>query len=200
MTLRSRILLYAGVFASLLSFCAAASAAEEGSAYPSDASGGVFLWINFIILAGGIIWVVRKHGRPAFRRNAQKIGFAIAKAAEIKAQAEEKLREAEARLAQLGDEVAALQAEAQREAAAEAERIRALAKAEAVRIAQAAKEEIAAAERATRLELKAIAAKLAVDGAESLLPKQLTPQAQNALFSDFVEGLNAQAGLPGRAN
>ena len=51
----------------------------------------------------------------------------------------------------------------------------------------------AAAERAARLELKALAANLAVDSAESLLAKQLTPQAQEALVSAFVKGL---AGRP----
>jgi F0F1-type ATP synthase membrane subunit b/b' len=51
----------------------------------------------------------------------------------------------------------------------EAERIRALAKSDAEKIAVAAKAEIAAAERAARIELRALAAKLAVEGAESLL-------------------------------
>jgi len=75
----------------------------------------------------------------------------------------------------------------------EAERIRNLTRSDAQKIATAAKAEIEAAERSARLELKAIAANLAVDGAESLLAKQLTPQAQEALVSAFVKGL---AGRP----
>jgi F0F1-type ATP synthase membrane subunit b/b' len=39
------------------------------------------------------------------------------------------------------------------------------------------------------VELKAIAAKLAVDGAESLVAKQLTPQTQDALIASFVKSL-----------
>jgi F0F1-type ATP synthase membrane subunit b/b' len=39
------------------------------------------------------------------------------------------------------------------------------------------------------LELKALAASLAVDGAGSLLAKQLTPQSQAALISGFVKSL-----------
>jgi F-type H+-transporting ATPase subunit b len=194
MSRRLRSIHYAGVFAGLLAFAPFAAAAEESSAYPSDASGGVFLWINFVILAGAIVWVVRKFGRPFFRSNAERIGSAITKAAAIKAQAEMKLREAEAKLARLDEEVAELKIEAQREAAAEAERLRALARTDAEKVARAAQEEIAAAERAARLELKAIAAKLAVDGAESLLAKQLTPQTQGALLASFVDS------LPGRPN
>ena len=60
------------------------------------------------------------------------------------------------------------------------------------KIAAAAKSEIAAAERSARLELKALAAKLAVDGAESLLAKQLTPQVQESLVSAFVKSLEAR--------
>ena len=49
----------------------------------------------------------------------------------------------------------------------------------------AAKAEIEAAERAARVELKALAAKLAVDGAESLVAKQMTPSVQEALINQF---------------
>ena len=86
-----------------------------------------------------------------------------------------------------------MRATAQREAQAEGERIRNVTQSEARKVGVAAKAEIEAAERAARLELKVIAANLAVDGAESLLAKQLTPQAQEALVSAFVKGL---AGRP----
>ncbi len=74
-----------------------------------------------------------------------------------------------------------------------APRIRIATRSDAQKIAAAAKAEIEAAERAARLELKALAAKLAVDGAESLLAKQLTPQAQESLISSFVKSLE---GMP----
>jgi F0F1-type ATP synthase membrane subunit b/b' len=56
----------------------------------------------------------------------------------------------------------------------------------------AARAEIEAAERAARLELKAIAANLAVDGAESQLVKQLTPQTQESLVAAFVKSLGGR--------
>jgi F-type H+-transporting ATPase subunit b len=189
-----RMVRYTGVLAILSSFAPGAFAAEESGSYPSDPTGGIFLWINFLILVAGIVWVVRVHGRPFFRTNAERISQAIAKAAGNKLQAEQQLREAEARLGRLDQEVAELRAEAMRETSLEAGRIRAMAELEARRIGEAARAEIQAAERAARLELKAIAAKLAVDGAESLLKKQLTPQRQEALILDFMRS------LPGRPN
>ena len=51
---------------------------------------------------------------------------------------------------------------------------------------------VLAAERAARIELKALAAKLAVDGAESLLAKQLTAQVQESLVGGFVKSLEGR--------
>jgi F-type H+-transporting ATPase subunit b len=89
-------------------------------------------------------------------------------------------------------EVAELRAFAERESAAEVVRLRAATQSDAQKIAAAAKAEIEAAERAARLELKALAANLAVDGAETLLVKQLTPKAQESLISDFVKSLEGR--------
>jgi F-type H+-transporting ATPase subunit b len=189
-----RKVFFMGVLAGLLSFASSAFAAEEGSSYPADPAGGIFLWINFAILIGGIVWIVRVHGRPFFRTNAEKISLAIARAASSQKQAEQQLRDAQAQFGRLEREVAELRAEALRETSLEAGRIRAMAELEARRIGEAAQAEIEAAERAARSELKAIAAKLAVDGAESLLARQLTAQTQEALIADFVRN------LPGRLN
>ena len=42
------------------------------------------------------------------------------------------------------------------------------------------------------MELKALAAKLAVDGAESLVAKQMTPAVQESLISNFVQSLQGR--------
>jgi F-type H+-transporting ATPase subunit b len=152
----------------------------------------IFKWINFAIVAGGVIWVFGKVLPPKFRGNAERINSAISKATEAKKAADEQLREAENKLANLEKEVNELRARATREAAAEKERLQAATQSDEEKIAAAAKAEIAAAERAARLELKALAAKLAVDGAETLLAKQLTPQVQESLVNAFVKSLEAR--------
>jgi F-type H+-transporting ATPase subunit b len=163
--------------------------ADGASAAPTE----MFKWINFAIVAIALIWIFGKKLPPWFRGNAENISSAITKATAAKAEADRKLKDAEQRLAQLENEVRGLREETQKFAEAEADRIRALAKSDVEKIAIAAKVEIEAAERAARLELKAFAAKLAVNGAESLLEKQLTPQTQEALVSGFVKTLQGSA-------
>jgi F-type H+-transporting ATPase subunit b len=172
--------------------CAASAHAAEGAA-ATERVNDLFKWINFALVAGALIWVFGRALPPVFSRRADSISAAIKKATEAKVEADKMLREAEQKLARLENEIAQLRALTQREAVAEAERIRNATLSDAEKIEMAAAAEIEAAERAARLELKALAANLAVDGAETLLAKQLTPQAQEALVSAFVKGL---AGRP----
>jgi F-type H+-transporting ATPase subunit b len=193
----SRILL-TGCALAALSFAAGlavsvARAEEDTNSNPkTQTPQEIFKWINFAIVAGGVIWVFGKVLPPKFRDNAQKINSAIAKATAAKSEADALLREAESKLANLEREVSELRESATREGVAEAERLRVATQSDEEKIATAARAEIAAAERAARLELKALAAKLAVDEAQSVLAKQLTPQVQESLVSAFVKSLEAR--------
>ncbi len=169
-----------------------ANAAEEGGNVATERATEIFKWINFAIVAGLIVWVFGKKLPSVFRARAEAVSSAITSATGAKAAADAQLRDAETRLANLQREVAELRALAEKEAAAEVERLRAATQSDAQKIAAAAKAEIEAAERAARLELKALAANLAVDGAESFLAKQLTPKAQESLISNFVKSLEGR--------
>ena len=175
-------------------FLCVSIASAEGVDTATEHATGIFKWINFAIVAGVILWAFGKALPAKFRANAETIVSAITKASAIKAEAEKQLAGAEARLAKLEQEIAEFRVQVQKDAVIEAERIREMAKADAEKISVAAKAEIEAAERAARIELKVLAAKLAVDGAESLLAKQLNAQAQESLVSGFV------ASLEGRPN
>jgi len=166
-------------------------AAESGSSAEQGA-GTVFKWIHFFILTGVLIYVVRRYGRPHFRSKADAITEAIAKAAAAKAEAERHLQESIAKLNTLEQQVAQFRALAQQEATAELERLRAMTKIDAEKIGIAAKSEIEAAERAARVELKVLAAKLAVDRAEALVSKELTPAVQEAMINHFVQSLQGR--------
>jgi F-type H+-transporting ATPase subunit b len=179
----------AGVSAMLLFAAITVHAAEEGGNATTERANEIFKWINFAIVAGLIAWVFLKLTPPFFRKNAETISSAISKATAAKAEAQRQLREAEEKLARLEHEVAQLRATAQREMAAETERLKAITESDIEKVTLAAKAEIEAAERAARLELKTIAASLAVDGAESLLAKELTPQVQESLVAAFVKTL-----------
>jgi F0F1-type ATP synthase membrane subunit b/b' len=183
---------FAGGLLVLLFTAMGAYAAEEGGNATTERANEIFKWINFAIVAGLLAWVFLKLTPAFFRRNAETISSAITKATVAKAEADRQLREAEGKLSRLEQEVAQLRAAAQREAATEAERLRAITQRDVQKVGLAAKAEIEAAERAARLELKVIAANLAVDGAESLLAKQLTPQAQESLLTAFVKNLEGR--------
>jgi len=185
--------IFAGALLILFFAAIGAHAAEEGGAATTERAKEIFKWINFAIVAGLLAWVFLKLTPPFFRKNAETISSAISKATTAKAEADRRLREAEEKLARLEKEVAELRATAQRESAAEAERLRAITQSDKQKVGVAAKAEIEAAERAARLELKAITANLAVDQAESLLKKELTPQAQESLVTAFVQNLAGRA-------
>ncbi len=178
----------------LLLFIAALSAraAEEGGNAAAERANELFKWINFAIVAAVLIWLFAKKLPAFFRGNADKISSAITKATAAKEEAERQVREAETKLANLQREIAGLEATARRETIEEGERIRAMARNDAKKVGIAAQAEIEAAERAARLELKALAASLAVEGAETLLAKQLTPAAQETLLDTFVKSLEGR--------
>jgi F-type H+-transporting ATPase subunit b len=179
-----------GLFFMLLLVVASARAEEGGG--NGDWANDLFKWINFAVFFGFIIWLAVKNGPAFFKGRADVISSEIQKATAAKSAAEKQLKEAETKLANLEQEVAELRETAKRESAAEADRIRNLTRTDAQKIDAAANAEVDAAERAARLELKALAANLAVDGAESLLVTQLTPSAQESLIKNFVKSLEGR--------
>src|ERR1700756_5661339 len=181
------ILASTGAVIAALFLTLTAHAAEEGGAARAETATEIFKWINFAIVAGALLWVCLKKAPGFYRGRAEAISSAITKAGSAKAAADAQLREAETKLENLEKEVAELRAFAEREAAAEVERIRTATRSDIGKIAVAAKAEIEAAERTARLELKVLAAKLAVEGAESLLTRKLTAQTQAGLISNFVK-------------
>jgi len=171
---------------------AAVFGAEEGGSSAEHSSEMIFKWIHFAILAGLLYWVFGKLLPPMFRRKADNISSAITKATAAKMEAERKLQEAVTKMGNLEREIAEFRVQAQSDAAAEVDRLRAATVLDVDKIRAAAKAEIQAAERAARVELKELAAKLAVDGAESLVAKQMTPAVQEAMISSFVQSLQGR--------
>jgi F-type H+-transporting ATPase subunit b len=149
----------------------------------------VFRWLNFVLVFGGGGYLLARKAPAVFRARAEAIASRIAEANRLREEAERRLHEAGEKLRNLEQEVAQLRAAARQDAAAEAERIRALARDEAQKIAGAAQFEVEATERAARIELRAAAARLAVERAEALLRRQMTAQAEAGLFQNFVAGL-----------
>jgi F-type H+-transporting ATPase subunit b len=179
------------VFISIL--VAAPVFAQESGDIADSSTGVIFRWLNFAIVFGIILYFFVKVAGPQFRSRSEEISRKIAEGKRAREAADQQRAAAQQKLAGIGEEVARLRAEAKRSGEAEAQRLRAQARSEAELIAKAAQEEIAAAQRAARLETKVLAARLALERAESLLQQQITPAEQATLFETFVEDVQRSA-------
>lgn len=174
-------------------FIAVPALADDAKPSPADAPvGQVFRWINFAIVLGLLIYGFRK-ALPYFRTHSDEISQKIAEGARAREAAEQRRNEAQAKLANIGADVAEMRQEAERVSVLEAERIRASARVEADTIERAAQAEIAATERAARLDLRMLAARMAMDRAEALLRSELTPKVEGERFHAFVAELEGGA-------
>ena len=116
-------------------------AQEAGPSVADSPTGTIFRWINFAIVFGLIVYAFVKAG-PGFRKNADEISERIAEGTRAREAAEKQKQEAQAKIAGIPGEVAALRVDAKRGAEAEAERIKQTAKVEAEMIERAAQAEI----------------------------------------------------------
>jgi F-type H+-transporting ATPase subunit b len=180
----------AGGTAAIFSIAAPVFAAAEGSPLPADSTAGwIFRWVNFAIVAGLIIYLIRKVGSPQLKERAKEIGAEIQQASELRNMAERERDEAGKRLSNVAKEIEELREIAGHDEEAEMERLEVLIWTDVERIKHAAVLEIEAAERSARLELKGTAAKMAVARAEGMLREQMTREKQTGLLSTFVKQL-----------
>jgi F0F1-type ATP synthase membrane subunit b/b' len=164
---------------------------------PQDTRAGVvFRWLNLAVIVGVLGYALAKYASPVFRARAEAVSAEITKATRRREEAEERLRRAEAGLAQLDQEIAVLRSEAENDFEAEAQRLRLAGKQELEKIEHVAALEIDAAARTAQLDLRAFAARLTVERAEALLRQRMTAQSRVRLFRRFLGALPAFAGRP----
>jgi F0F1-type ATP synthase membrane subunit b/b' len=188
--IRAGMLLFALTAASAVAF-----AAESGSPEPADSTAGlVFRWLNFLLVFGGLAYLLARYGGGYFRGRAQTITASIREAAAEKAAAEQEFREAAEKITSLDQEIAQMRRVAAAESAVTAERVAESGRREISRIEQASRAEISAAQRAARLELKSVAGGMAVERASVLVRSRMDANRRAALFHTFL------AQLAGRAN
>ncbi len=155
---------------------------------PAVAS-SVFEWLNFLVLAGAIVYGLAKALPKLFNGRTATIQKNIVEARIATEQANLRLAGVEQRLSKLDGEIAALRAESEREATAEAERVKQQIADETARILQAADQEIAAASAQAGRNLRAYAAGIAVDRAAQRL--DISAEDDRALIQNFAARLSA---------
>jgi len=166
----------------------------ESAPNPEDSpTGMVFRWINFLIVFGGIGYLVAKYGGTFFRANAKAIAAGIHEGGAAKAAAEHELSEIEAKIAGLDREIAEMREQARLDIAAETERLRASGLNEIDKIRQAAQAELAATERAARQKLREITASQAIQRAAALVRSGMNAKVRSRIFQSFLGDLNGSS-------
>ena len=193
-TLR-RFLMLASSALLIFFFTALTVLAEEGAKPdPAESSTGLlFRWLNFLIVFGGIAYLIAKYGGPFFSGNAKAISASIREATAVKVEADRELREVETKIARLDQDVAEMREEARRNWAAESERLNTSAQAEIEKIAHAAREELAASERAAQQQVREMAASLAVEHAAALVSSMMNTEVRSRMFQSFLGELGRRA-------
>jgi F-type H+-transporting ATPase subunit b len=178
--------------------CAAVLPALAQEGQKQAEGGGQQIWfvVNFVILAAGLGFLIRKNGGPFFNARLRKIRTEIIQGEEARQEAEKRAAEVDRRLANLDAEVAGLRADSQRELENERERMRQRTAAERARINASAQQEIAAAGKTARAELKRYSAELAIGLAERKIRSRMNAETQGALVGSFVEMLGIYPGRP----
>lgn len=178
------------LFIVVLGLAAAGFASEEGAHHvDTGAQMKDFAWrcLDFAVLAAVAFWAIKKadlKGTLAARRSG--IESALKEAVEAKEQAEKKFKEYSERLDQANKEIEGISLNMKREGELEKERIVAEAHHAAARI-QAQAESAAAQEvLKAKSELRAEAARLAVEIAEQKIVKNITKGDQDKLVGDYI--------------
>lgn len=145
--------------------------------------------VNFLILFGGLAYLLRKPIKKFLEDRAIQIDTTIRDAAESRHGVEADLEETEKRLRELSLEVDELKEKAVLEGEREKGRLIRMAQEEGERMKAAAQQEIELISRAGIKGLKEYAFTLAAADALERIQKRLTPETHTQLIDDAIERL-----------
>ena len=155
-------------------------------------------WVNFAILAAGLGYLVAKTLPPIFRARTSEIQKGIAEARVIKADADKRAAQVEAKIKTLGADIEKYRAESKLEMQQEGDRIRTETAAQIARLEAQARQEIESAGKMAQRELKTYAAKLALELAEQRVRARLDGATEAGLVNGFTQDLGRLG--PGSSN
>ncbi len=146
--------------------------------------------VNFIILFGGLTYLLYKPIRTFLEKRGQDIKLSLREAEDSKKEAERKLKEIESQLAGLEKEIEKIMKEAENEGRKERDMTLHLAQQETERIKHFAKQEIDAIISAGIRGLREYTAVLATALAEERIKKKMTPEFQSLMIDRSIEKLS----------
>jgi F-type H+-transporting ATPase subunit b len=161
----------------------------EDEHHESDSMAFIAKVVNFLILFGGLTYLLRKPIKKFLQDRATQIGTTISDAEESRHGAETDLEKTEKRLIELNREIEELREKAVLEGGREKERIIRAAREEGERMKKAAEQEIEMISRAGIRGLKEYAVTLAAAEAINGIQERLTPEKHTRLIDDSIERL-----------
>jgi F-type H+-transporting ATPase subunit b len=167
------------------------ASAEEGS-HVSGLTDFLGKVLNFVLLFGGLAYVLRKPVGAFLERAVESVRNTMAEASSAKEEAERELGSITTRLAGLSEEARKIQESGESMGRKDKSRISELAAREAEKLKAMAREEIEARAQASREELRRYAAELAVSQARSRIERRLTPELQARLIDESIDILGKQ--------
>ena len=162
---------------------------EEEGHHESDPMAFVGKVVNFVVLFGGLGFLLYKPLTKYLTNRGREIDRTIRETRDARQSAEARLQETLTRLDELTGELAEIQQEAENRGKKEKESVIAASRVEAERLRELSKQEIGLVSQNVKRELREYAADLATEGARRRLLARMTPQVHTELIDKSIERL-----------
>jgi F-type H+-transporting ATPase subunit b len=146
--------------------------------------------VNLVLFLTILYLLVRKPAREFFQARLAAVRDTLDRAAQEKKQATEKMAELDARLNRVDEDLREIGAQTDRDAAAERARMESETRNDIEKIRQMAAREVDAAKQVALADLRAFAATKAVDLAEQMIRREMTPADDAKLVARVGEELS----------
>ena len=169
-------------------------APPEGETEKSEAETKELIYktINFILLVGGLAFLLRKPLAEFFAQRSADIQGGLEEGRKALEASQARLTTIEEKLRHLEEEIAAFKISAAREMGAERQRVQQAAAAEAEKMLESARSRMETTTRAAKLELRFFVAEEALKQAEQMIRGRLDDATRSRLVSQFVAKLDAK--------
>jgi F-type H+-transporting ATPase subunit b len=148
---------------------------------------------NILLVAGLFVYLLRRPAPKFFEGRAKEIQDLLEKAVREKEEATARLKEVEAKMGHLQDEVASIESAALQQAEGDRQRVQAEAEQARERIRKETKDEIERRLVEARRELKRYAADAAVAAAREVLSRDITGEDEERLRARFLVDVEEEA-------
>ena len=154
--------------------------------------------LNLVLFLALLVWLLKKPASKFFGDRRREVEEANRKAEADRKRAEELAKEIDARLSGIEVEIRRLRENSLRESENDQKALLAEAEKESQRIVARGASEIESRVREARKELTSYAGDLAVEMADEILKRSVTPEDQKRLVKEGTDALTTLAAVPGK--